>query len=652
MCRWEDENNGSEPEDLPYTYHFNRLSEEEYIKARHMRHLYILVMMVYGIGVSAQIDTLLSEVIEPLTITVQPYQEHVQVYKLEDSPGPNLISDLLESQSNVYIKSYGSGSLATLSLRGGNASQTQLQWEGIPINNPMLGISDLSLVPLNLFSYARLTKGGHSAQSGSGAMTGILDMRNNYHTGQLEVDAYLSAGSFGEWTSQIKIAHGSEKASIAVRGFLEKSENDFTYQLSNGDTRDNSNAEYQSKGVLASAHYAPSEYDRFSLSIWLQSTDRGIPPTTVQNSSNAFQDDILSRHKLSYVRTFNRINLESQVAYFDEQNNFTDPDRLTEAENRFKTFYTEGLVKTTTKNNHSLKYEYSHTSGTSKSYADVDNDFRRFALIAQTSSHLKNLKINAALRKEWNNIVNAPLIPSTTLSYTKQQFITSLKLSREFRSPTLNELYWQPVGNLDLQPELGWNQELNVSIQYHKKLPNLSLTSYHRKINNWILWIPLNGNNGIWGPTNLTSVRSYGVDFDLDHDFSLYNGLAQVSTGYAYTKSINLSTVNQHGIQEGDQLIYTPVHKSYISLSYAIKKLKLNYIHNYTSGVTGINENLSGYTVGNAMVQYAFKSTSLEHQIDFNINNIYNSQYRIIERRPMPGRHFRIGWAIKFKKEK
>ena len=614
-----------------------------------MRYLYIMVLLAYCMRLSAQVDTsTMSHInIEELTITVLPHPAHEQTLELDDNTDQNLISDLLESKSTVYIKSYGGGSLATLSLRGGSATQTQLQWEGIPLNNPMLGISDLSLVPLNLFSHTQLRKGGLSAQNGSGAITGILNMENRLNLNGLGAEAQLSAGSFGELGSQIMLSAGNDKASISVKAFTQKSDNDFTYYLGNGDSRINTNGDYKAKGLLVNAQLWPSDSERITLSTWIQNTHRGIPPTTVQNSSSAFQDDILRRYKLSYLNGFEKFSLSSQVAYFDEDNDYTDPDRLTEAENRFKTFYNNTALQTGTKHNYFLKYEYSHTRGTSKSYADEGNDYRRFALIAQTNLNWGYLKLDGILRKEWNNIVDAPLIPSTTLSYVKNQFITSLKVSREFRSPTLNELYWQPVGNLDLLPELGWNEELNVALRNSPQLPNFSVTAHHRKINNWILWIPLNGTSGAWAPTNLTSVRSYGLDMDLDYQKKIKNSQTQIATGYAYNKSTNLSTVNQQGIEEGDQLIYTPVHKAYINLGYEYKNISVEYTHQYTSSVTAINEDLNDFMVANTSVSYTINTQKINHNFYINLNNIFNSSYRIIERRPMPGRNFNIGWTIK-----
>ncbi|MCW5920641.1 MAG: Plug domain-containing protein, partial [Bacteroidetes bacterium] len=57
------------------------------------------------------------------------------------------LSDLLSAESGVIIKNYGPGSLASSTIRGGNANQTAVIWNGFNINNPMLGQTDLSVIP-------------------------------------------------------------------------------------------------------------------------------------------------------------------------------------------------------------------------------------------------------------------------------------------------------------------------------------------------------------------------------------------------------------------------------------------------------------------------------------------------------------------------
>ena len=78
------------------------------------------------------------------------------------------LADLLANQSTIHIKSYGNGNIVSTSMRGGNANHTALLWNGLNIQNTMLGQPDLSIVPTSLFNNISLEYGGGSAILGSG----------------------------------------------------------------------------------------------------------------------------------------------------------------------------------------------------------------------------------------------------------------------------------------------------------------------------------------------------------------------------------------------------------------------------------------------------------------------------------------------------
>ncbi|MBK6784016.1 MAG: Plug domain-containing protein [Saprospiraceae bacterium] len=87
------------------------------------------------------------------------------------------VAELLSSESGSYLKSYGLGSIATSSVRGGNAGHTLLLWNGLPLNSPMLAQLDLSLLPIFAAESARFTPGSNTALWGSGAIGVLLTFK-------------------------------------------------------------------------------------------------------------------------------------------------------------------------------------------------------------------------------------------------------------------------------------------------------------------------------------------------------------------------------------------------------------------------------------------------------------------------------------------
>ena len=93
------------------------------------------------------------------------------------------------------------------------------------------------------------------------------------------------------------------------------------------------------------------------------------------------------------------------------------------------------------------------------------------------------------------------------------------------------------------------------------------------------------------------------------------------------------------------------MHNAYGTFSVALNKFYFAYQHTFTGSAKGINETLSSFHVGKFRVQYEGNLKELNGTLFFNINNIWDADYQVIERRPMPGIHFETGVNLKFNKK-
>jgi vitamin B12 transporter len=141
-----------------------------------------------------------------------------------ETPGEYSISsiaDVLSENSAVFIKSYGLGGSATPSLRGTGASNTRVAWNGIKLENPMLGQSDLSLLPFGMTDRLQISYGGASMEQGSGTPGGMIMLENLPEWDQpLSVVLMPSAASFGTYSAVAGIRKGSETFSTVTRGYM------------------------------------------------------------------------------------------------------------------------------------------------------------------------------------------------------------------------------------------------------------------------------------------------------------------------------------------------------------------------------------------------------------------------------------------------
>ena len=212
----------------------------------------------------------------------------------------------------------------------------------------------------------------------------------------------------------------------------------------------------------------------------------------------------------------------------------------------------------------------------------------------------------------------------------------------KYRLPTLNELYWTPGGNLDLEPEKGWNQELVFSMNKPNQAQS-TISFYHRLIQNWILWSPVE-NSFIWSPQNLTKVRSYGLEINYSKTFNSNNGCHKLKGTLNLGRSENLVDIQTPNYKAGQQLLYSP--KMTFNLQWLSEFKNFSFILNghYTGEVMAVNqENLQDYFLLSVQLNKALVINNFKLDGFLKFENILNHSYFIIENRPMPGTYFLLG---------
>ena len=86
------------------------------------------------------------------------------------------MADILTFNSSIFVKSYGRATLSTVSFRGTSASHTQVTWNGMRINNPMLGMTDFSMIPSYFIDDASLLHGTSSVNMAGGGLGGLVKL--------------------------------------------------------------------------------------------------------------------------------------------------------------------------------------------------------------------------------------------------------------------------------------------------------------------------------------------------------------------------------------------------------------------------------------------------------------------------------------------
>lgn len=611
---------------------------------------------------TAQIDTLLDlplvEIAEqPIrTQTVGGRTQSWSKADLQSHPQTNL-AEWLDQEGGVFIKSYGNGSIATTSIRGGSAAHTSVLWNGLPIQSPMLGQLDFSLFPIGFIDQVQLHYGGNSAAWGSGAIGGVVDLRNQLRfDSSAQLHLHSTIGSFGFRDNQLQTAYNNGRWGLHTRLFYRQADNDFPYQLRPDlPEKKQTNAALQQLGLMQSLFWKPQKNQELAVHLWAQQSDREIPPTTVQNESLATQADEFLRSAIHWKMVQTNTIWQARLGLFREIIDFQDEQILLQARTGFWTARAEVEGTRAWNKDRQLHFGISHSWSTAQADAYAASPQQnRTAPFLSYRHQAGGWRFQFNLRQEIVDGHFLPTIPGLGIEHQlSSTFSIQAKLSRNYRLPTLNDLYWQPGGNRQLLPESGWSQEGGLKLQQLHGPQNWSyqLTVFNRNINNWILWSKPAGQS-FWSSNNITEVWSRGLEQRLRWTWQTASWQVQLSAGYDYIRSTNQVAVSNPKLEEGVQLVYVPEHQAFGQLRYRRQGLELQYRHTYTGSVQSLNDGpLPAYQLGYFSGAYQIQFPNWNTRLFFQLNNLWDQDYRVIERQVMPGRHFQLGLQIQIHKK-
>jgi iron complex outermembrane receptor protein len=113
--------------------------------------------------------------------------------------------------------------------------------------------------------------------------------------------------------------------------------------------------------------------------------------------------------------------------------------------------------------------------------------------------------------------------------------------------------------------------------------------------------------------------------------------------GYSCTNTISLDAVSVNDNSQNKQLIYVPIHNFSTSLQIQYRHFYIRSIHSFTGvryTTTDDSQSLPGYYLTHLEVGKDFYFSHQQIGLSFRVNNITNSQYQVVDQRPMPGRSY------------
>jgi len=616
------------------------------------------------------------------------------------------MADVLTFNSSIFVKSYGRATLSTVAFRGTSPSHTQVTWNGLKINNPMLGMTDFSSIPSYFVDNASLFHGTSSVSETGGGLGGLVKLGTAADAPEGFHGQYVQGiGSFSTFDEFLRLTFHNERWTSSTRLVYSSSPNDYKY--TNHDkktniydenhniigqyhpTERNISGSFKDFHALQEVYYDDLQGNRLGFNAWYVNSNRELPLLTTDYAETDFENrqreqtlrTVLSwRHnsghgwntdiKGGYAHTslaydykrgvggdgpmavMTRSRSHVNTFFGRGEGNFYSPDR--------RWLFTANISA----HQHLVRSEDKNIITTEGNDAIVGYDKARIELSGALSAKWQpndRLGMSIVLRQEMYGSKWAPLIPAFFIDGVisrRGNIMARASISRNHRFPSLNDLYFLPGGNPKLKSESGFSYDAGVSFDIgrtHTYALTGSVTWFDSYIDDWILWLPTT--KGFFSPRNVKKVHAYGIETKAELSVQLSRDLLlDLNGSLSWTPSVNRGEpMSEADKSVGKQLPYVPRTSSSVtgrlswrSWSFLYKWVYYSERFTMSSNESTLTGHLPPYFMSNISLGKTLTIKSIGLDLKLAVNNLFNEDYLSVLSRPMPGINFEFFIGARF----
>ena len=658
--------------------------------------------MAVTVGATAQTDTITGRVhqLEGVTVTKSMRQRvltstaPLQLLNRQDmlAMGVTDMADALNRIPGITLRDYGgAGGMKTVAVRGFGAKHTGVSYDGIMLSDCQSGEIDLSHYSLDNVETLSLVIGDNddifipARQAASSAVLHIQTLPLPDGDSRAHVTAQLKAGSFGFVSPFVRYAQSlSRRLALSATGEYTYAENDYPYDIQNVSITMHSrrtNSRMNSGHGELNLAWLPTDASHLTAKVYYYDNARQLPGI-VRYYTNLSGENLHDRNFFAQLgwqtRWGGQWALKTQAKVNWNESVYRDklmPSAINDASYWQREYYASAaLLFVPTERwafDYSADYAYNNLNGSSWR-AIIGRPFRHSVLQSVTAKYtggrwtvtgrlLHSLYLNQQkCDDDADNELQASrtdiqqnsarnmrrLSPSLSLSYRlaeDEALYVRASYKNIFRSPTFNESYYYHYGSTDLKPES--THQWNVGVTYATHLSQqtaatLTLDAYMNKVKDMIVAVPYN--MFVWRCINVGRVRSIGLDatLRLDHRFSLRHRLL-LAGSYSLQKVQNRT--NPESDNYNKQIAYMPEHTASGSMAYENPWVNLSLHATAVSCRWPNNEHypstmIEGYADVGVTAYRQFRVGRHQVELRGDVKNLFDKQYYIVARYPMPGR--------------
>lgn len=603
------------------------------------------------------------------------------VYRRDDIDAlqPVDLGDMLQHSAGVNIKSYGGlGGLKSVSIKGLGSQHVGVVKDGFAIRNLQTGQINLAQIHTDEIEMMYDSDYGFNdirlpvSAVVQGNFIGINTFSAYKGYYPYQVRANVRGGSFGLYDTYAGVKRNFNNLFLSTFIKVRGAQNNYGYSFENGNQR--------VEGLRANNKYFDANWG-FSFGgeneknlyyrILYSGTkiEQQLPGAVILYNETA--DELLTtdNHVINadLTKAINNSHFRVYSGYNYQRLFYRDPSYLNSAGELNATYINQysNLGLNYLWKNSPRKYEFKagieYGVGLLRSIeGNVPNPIRnqlqsyiggrRYFSKSNLSVQLSSQFIGDVTTVNKKNYLSLnPQVAYNIEERGKRRWEQTFEYKSTYRMPTFNELYYNNIGNVELEPEKTEQFTYRNTFQLNIRVPvYFKADVYSNIVRDKIVAIPTK-NLFTWSMQNVGQVFSFGSSVSLKT--KLYVGTRQhvldLDANYTYQKSVDITEKDSPTYFH--QIAYTPEHSANFSLSYNYKQLGLRVSNQFISYRYVLNENIDanlidGFLLTDLAVFYQpqFLSYKQKMKVQFTVKNIFNQSYSVIQSYVMPGRNYLI----------
>ena len=467
-----------------------------------------------------------------------------------EAQGARTVDEALRYLPGVLSEGTAGGQLGAQSgqfIRGNGSSQTLILLDGRPINEVgVFGAFDLSNFTTDAVEQIEVLPGGGSVLYGSNAVGGVINIitRRPLEADGIEATAGFELGSFG-YNSQVLQVRGATGNVDWTLGYNRTdADNDFPFSLTTTDfedTRTNAEVLYNNLNFQLAADL--NERNRIRLGALYLTKDLGVPggvpvPGSIAGGFNGLTaDDNQYTENLLLDLTY-----EAELGQGDDslltarvfgdflESTFSDPV----ADNGFDSPSEDNVDQTSlggqlqhawqVADSQNITYgiDYRNVQATNETTAlltgvtteNYDDSINQTGLFARYQADVTSrFSVNAGVRQDFNDLADGSFTSFNLGTRVALTDTTNFRanFARNFRVPTLADLFFSPFNNPDLDPETGISFDVGIDQQIGDR-GLFRFTFYRNEVDDAIAFDLVDSI-----PLNIGRVESIGIETELNY---------------------------------------------------------------------------------------------------------------------------------------